>query len=30
MEHISIGREDECTSRLQGKIIIEEVFEQEA
>ena len=30
MEHISIGREDECTSRLQGKIVIEEVFEQEA
>ena len=28
--HISIGREDECTSKLQGKIIIEEAFEQEA
>ena len=30
MEYISIGREDECTSRLQGKIVIEEVLEQEA
>lgn len=30
MEHLSNGREDECTSRLQGKIIIEEAFEQEA
>ena len=30
MEHLSIGREDERTSRLQGKIIIEEDFEQEA
>ena len=30
MEHLSIGREDECTSRLQGTIYIEEVFEQEA
>ena len=30
MEHLSIGREDECTSRLQGTVDIEEVFEQEA
>ena len=30
MEHLSIGREDECTSRLQGTVYIEEVFEQEA
>ena len=30
MEHISIGREDECTSRLQGQFVIEEALEQEA
>ena len=30
MEHLSSGREDECTSRLQGTVYIEEVFKQEA
>lgn len=30
MDHLSNGREDECTSRLQGNVIIEEAFEQEA
>ena len=30
MEQRSNGREDECTSRLQGNFIIEEGFEQEA
>ena len=30
MEQRSNGGEDECTSRLQGNVIIEEGFEQEA
>ena len=30
MDHLSIGREDECTSRLQGKDDIEASQEQEA
>ena len=30
MDHLSIGREDECTSRLQGEEDIAEGLEQEA
>ena len=30
MDKLSIGREDERTSRLQGNVIIEEDLEQEA